>query len=224
MKGSQARAEKVVLRVFARIVAAVYFVTGVAIAVYGDWRVGTATAAFFGSLLVLDPLFAWFDRRPIRIRRNAELFWDPNHLDRDAYRAGRGLSRDDVVGARLVELAQQHVAELGGVDFAHVFFVVDRGFAFELPVWEEPFCSSPLPADAKLLRGRRAQPLLGSAIVDIVRPADEADYLPDDLLVILESGWGLGICSGAPHGTGAAGLHILTPEQIRAASTVSIWS
>jgi hypothetical protein len=187
----------------------------------GKPTLGLSTAALAGLLLIAGVL------RPVRERRHGSYrdpawWWDSEHtLNRADYLEGHALSRNDVVGARLVEIVQDYRPG-NGIDFADTVLVLDTGFAFCLPDAEEGLTSASLPAHGRALRGTLARNVLGATVTDIVRPSDAPGWGPERLLVVLSTGWAVGVRRDAPDGI-PAGAWLLSPEQ-RRVTDVSLWA
>ncbi len=145
------------------------------------------------------------------------------------------ITKPDIVGARVTDL-HSTCENLDGYDCTTIYFTVDRGFSFILPTpgfsWEK----AEIPAGAGLLPDESFSQSFSvegtwpsmrfipdpPTKIDIIKrikartiqgvycwkvDEDLGFYEPDDALLLFDDGSQAFRVTGAPHGTGAAGLH-----------------
>ena len=119
------------------------------------------------------------------------------------------LSREDVIGRRLMAVYQRLDWEVGGIDHAHNFFVLDNEVVFTLPSGDcDGFLRAAIDDGAEPLKGPRVRSIRGQPIVDILcEPGDSLVDFASPWLV-LANGFAVSDEVTAPHGTGAAGVFI----------------
>lgn len=130
----------------------------------------------------------------------------------DSQAAPRILQAQDIIGQRLVRIAQVYEKVDGWLDSVSVWFVLEDGVAFELPaVSAHSVEGSAAPAAATPARGRAVDAVLGERVTRLLRPTEEDDELIRSTVVLEVGGrYWLSVRGMAPHGLGASGLYIST--------------
>src|SRR5262249_35856207 len=147
----------------------------------------------------------------------------------------RQIAKPDVVGARITE-GHSTFEDFGGCDCTVIYFTVDRGFTFSMPIPGELWKTADVPTTAERLRDEDDSPSYktegswpsmrfipeASTKIDTIkrikqrtiagvycRNMDEAlgFHEPDDALLVFDDGSQVFCVTVAPTGTGATGLH-----------------
>lgn len=99
------------------------------------------------------------------------------------------------------------------LDYSHTFFVLDDGRTIDLPVTNSSVVTRKVHPHAKPLEGEMASLLIGQKIADVIEQSDRNDEEKKSVILELSNrhyAWENAI---APHGTGEAGLFIVTEEE-----------
>ena len=147
----------------------------------------------------------------------------------------RDILKADIAGARIVDIHQTYEATEGGNESRQIYFTVDRGFTFIIPMAGMRWTTVELPGDAKRLPDEFVSHALAiklgwfkrlfrpsSTKVDTVKQIKQrlisgvycgrfdeklGFHYPDDGTIVFDDGSQASNTVVAPHGTGAAGLY-----------------
>lgn len=140
------------------------------------------------------------------------------------WKTGR-ISRTDILGARIVEIHGVS-DDQGGVDCIDIYFTVNRGFSFMLPMAGEDWQTTAIPPEAKRFADAWKP---NGARFDVVRQIkmrtirsafiirennDRWLVMPGSCLLEFDDGSQLYCVACAPHGTGGAGFYFQTDSEL----------
>jgi hypothetical protein len=135
----------------------------------------------------------------------------------------RVIQRGDIIGRRLVRVVALSTCD-GGMDVCDCLIVLDSGLVFRLPAFsDEPFLPSEPPAGALPVQDPRLRDVCGATIVGLLRPRLDDDFLPGSVVLALSTGKWITHEAAAPHGLGAAGLHILNEGDVWGPDLIDFW-
>ena len=134
------------------------------------------------------------------------------------------LNRDDIIGTRIDRVMQTYELLDGWIDFIDTFFVLGSGVSFRLPSGPESgFEHVQVPPSASPMEHPLFLDVKRSRIAEVYRPRNVDEWYPDSVWVQMQSGLWVGQESSAPHGTGGAGVYILTQRPADLESYVPFW-
>lgn len=131
---------------------------------------------------------------------------------------GTDLSRDHVVGQRLVAILQSGLIVEDGMEWVYTYFRLDNGAVFALPIEDAGgfLAEAPRP-ECSRQDYPELTPVLGQRIVSVLRDGPDSDVCHDSPYLIMENGYIVTDVMGYPAGPGYAGLDVYAPGVAREA-------
>ena len=139
--------------------------------------------------------------------------------------SGTELDRDDVIGRKLVDIVQSGSINDDGMDWVYTFFRLDSGATFCLPCENAGgFLTEEPKPDSTSQDHPKVQSVLGQQIVAVLRQGPEGDSFHDSPYLVMENGYVVTDVMGDYHGTGYAGCHVYSPNEINTSTMVEFFA
>lgn len=138
---------------------------------------------------------------------------------------GDTLTRDDVIGRKIVAIHQVFRWDVEGIDQSCCYFLLDSGLSFYLPgecadrLWFEH-----IPPDADRFDDSDIADVLDQPIEAVLRERPRNFISYESLFLLLKNRWMLAQCMAGFHGTGFAGLKQLSPADYDLNDFEPFWS
>lgn len=129
------------------------------------------------------------------------------------------LGREAIIG-RAIQEVRSYAAIEDDCDVVHVYYVLDNGVSFRLPLAGGDFkMETPCP-DAGVVR---LPQVAGRRIEAALCAVEDGEPIPDSVCLLLDDGSLLTDVPVAPHGVGWAGLHLVKTEDVSHDSLRDFW-